>query len=184
MAMIRRTREEPGIMAEFATELALQRAVVRIRELGYERVEVYSPYPVLGATALLDLKRPPLNWWVFWFAMTGAGLAFLVQWFVNAENFPINVGGRPLFSLPAWVPVIFEMGVLAAGFTALFGLLITCGLPRLWHPAFEVEGFDRVTTDRFWVAIDWRDPLFDPVESRLQLEELDTVRVTVVEARI
>lgn len=173
--------EQPGIMAEFGTETAVQNAVVRLQERGYVGIEIYSPYPVEGATALLWQRRPLLTWIVFWFAMAGAGLAFLVQWFVNALNSPINVGGRPLFALPAWVPIIFEMGVLAAGFTAFFGLLVATGLPRLWYPTFEVPGFESASIDRFWLSIDRRDPLFDPVGSRYDLEELDPLQIQVVE---
>jgi hypothetical protein len=173
--------EQPGIMAEFATEEAVQYAVLRLRESGYVGIEIYSPYPVAGATALLGLRRPLLTWIVFWFAMAGAGLAFLVQWFVNAKNYPINGGGRPLFSLPAGVPIIFEMGVLAAGFTAFSGLLVAAGLPRLWYPTFEVPGFESASVDRFWLSIDRRDPRFDPAGSRYDLEELDPLQIRVVE---
>ncbi len=179
--MSRGGREEPGIMAEFASESAVQRAALRLSERGYGGIEIYSPYPVLGATALLGARRPLLNWVVFWSAMLGAGLAFLVQWFTNAVDYPINVGGRPLFALPAWVPIIFEIGVLTAAFVAVFGLLGTTGLPRLWHPVFEVAGFEGVTVDRFWISIDRRDPLFDPVGSRFDVEALDPLRIVVVE---
>lgn len=168
-------------MAEFATEAELQHAVVRLQGRGYVGLEIYSPYPVEGATGLLRLQRPLLTWIVFSFGVAGAGLAFLAQWFFNALNFPINVGGRPLFSLPAWVPIIFEMGVLAAGFTAFFALLVAAGLPRLWYPTFEVPGFESASIDRFWVSIDRRDPLFDPEASRYDLEELGPQRVVVVE---
>lgn len=173
--------EQPGIMAEFGSETEVQRAVVQLQEKGYEGLEIYSPYPVEGATALLLQRRPILNWVVFWFAMAAVVLAFLVQWFTNALNYPINVGGRPLFSLPAWVPIIFEMGVLAAGFTAVFGLLIATGLPRLWHPVFEVAGFEGASVDRFWISIDRRDPRFDPEGSRYDLEELEPLSIMVVE---
>lgn len=171
----------PGLMAEFATEREVQHAVLRLQERGYEGLEVYSPYPVEGETALLRQRRPILNWIVFWAALGGAGLAVLVQWFTNAVDYPINVGGRPLFSLPAWIPITFEMGVLAAGFAAFFGLLVATGLPRLWHPVFEVEGFESASVDRFWVAIDRRDPVFDPEGSRYDLEELDPLRIVAVE---
>lgn len=174
-------RGGPAIMAEFKSEEAVQRAALRLREKGYREIEIYSPYPVAGSTALLGQRRPYLNWLVFLCAMTGAALAFIVQWWANAENYPINVGGRPLFSLPAWVPIIFEMGVLAAGFTALFGMLGAVGLPRFWHPVFEVPGFERVTLDRFWISIDRGDPLFDPVGSRYDLEALEPIQVALVE---
>lgn len=173
--------EQPGIMAEFATETALQHAVVRLQALGYVGIEIYSPYPVEGATGLLGQRRPLLTWIVFWFGMTGVVLAFLTQWYTNQLNYPINVGGRPLFSFPAWVPIIFEMGVLAAGFTAFLGLFVATGLPRLWYPIFEVPGFESATVDGFWLSIDRRDPRFDPVGTRFDLEGLEPLRVRVVE---
>jgi len=172
---------EPGIMAEFGAEGELEHAVVRLRERGYTRLEIYAPYPVEGATTLLYQTRPRLNWVVFCAATAGALLALAVQWFTNAFDYPLNVGGRPLFSLPAWIPVTFELAVLAGGLAAFIGLLVSIGLPRLWHPVFEVPGFERASVDRFWVGIDRRDPRFDPERSRQELTELRPLRIEVVE---
>lgn len=179
-----RTRVEvPGLMAEFGSEGEVQHAVVWLQERGYSGLEIYSPYPVEGATALVRQRRPILNWIVFWAAVVGALLAIAVQWFTNALDYPINVGGRPLLSVPAWIPITFELAVLAGGVAAFVGLLISTGLPRLWHPVFEVPGFERASVDRFWVGIDRSDPRFDPERSRRELEELRPLRVVVVEDR-
>lgn len=181
--MIRRpgTREVPGIMAEFGSERELQHAVVRLEEWGYTRFEIYSPYPVTGETALLREERSNLNWFVLWAALAGAVLALLIQWFTNAFDYPINVGGRPLLSLPAWVPITFETAVLFGGLTAFFGLLLATGLPRLWHPVFEVQGFESASLDRFWIGIGRDDPQFDRVRTRLELEGLRPLRIVEVE---
>jgi hypothetical protein len=84
-----------------------------------------------------------------------------VQWWCNAHNYPINVGGRPLNSAPAFIPITFESAVLAASLVGFFAMLALCGLPRLSHPVFEIAGFDRASVDRFWVGIDDSDPRFD-----------------------
>lgn len=94
-------------------------------------------------------------------ALTGGGLGYLVQWWCNAVDFPIDVGSRPLDSAPAFIPITFESAVLAASVVGFVALLGTCGLPRLSHPLFEVEGFDRASVDRFWIGVDADDPRFD-----------------------
>src|SRR5690625_103788 len=173
--------ERPGLLAEFESEPEIQRAVLWLRERGYAGIEIYSPYPVEGSTGLLGSRRPILTWVVFWFAMGGATLAFILQWFFNALNYPINVGGRPLFSLPAWVPIIFETAILTGGLTAFFTFLIATGLPRLWFPTFEIKGFESFSVDRFWLSIDRRDPLFDPVRTRFDLESLGALRLVLLD---
>jgi hypothetical protein len=91
----------------------------------------------------------------------GGGVGYLVQWWCNARAFPINVGGRPLHSVPAFIPITFESAVLAASLTGFFSMLALSELPRLNHPLFEVEGFDRASVDRFFIGVDQADPRFD-----------------------
>jgi hypothetical protein len=167
-----------GILAEFSAPEPMTHAILELRQLGYRHLDAYSPYPVKEAEDALVSKRSPINWMVLPFALAGAITAFVVQWWCNGYDYPLNVGGRPLFSLPAWVPIIFEMGVLAASLSGFVILLILCGLPELSSPIFSVDGFESATNDGFWVSVDARDPAFDSGKLRVELLSLGATRVS------
>jgi hypothetical protein len=148
-----------GIMAEFDSPEALERAYDRLGRMGCTRLHTWTPYPVRGV-----IRRTwPLTvpWLMLAAGLLGGALGYFVQWWCNAVDFPINVGGRPLHSAPAFIPITFESAVLAASLTGFVALLALCGLPRLSHPVFEIDGFERATVDRFWLGIDLADPKFD-----------------------
>jgi len=146
-------------MAEFDSPDALARAYDHLRALGYERLSSFTPYPVRGVLRRLPESRVP--WLMLGAGLLGAGLGYLLEWWCNGYDYPIDVGGRPLHSVPAFIPIAFESGVLAASLTGFFAMLGFSGLPRLHHPVFEVDGFERASVDRFWIAIDDQDPSFD-----------------------
>ena len=171
----------PAVLAEFGSPDRLREAAARLRAAGYERIELYSPFPVDGAEDVLGLRRPGLPALVLACGLAGAAAALWIQWFANAWDYPLNVGGRPLLSVPAWVPVTFEIGVLAAAFGAFFGLLALAGLPRLWHPAFTAAGFESASVDGFWLAVGMDDPRYDPVRTRREVEALGPRRIAVPE---
>jgi hypothetical protein len=171
-----------GLMAEFESPEAMKHAAATLYSKGFRRMDAYAPYPVEGMDEAMGIPRSPIPRWVLGIGMLGAVLTYFVQFWVNAVDYPIVVGGRPLFSVPALVPITFELGVLSASFAAFFGLLGYARLPRLWSPEFEVEGFERATVDRYFVAIDARDPCFDWVESARELERLGALRVAELEA--
>ncbi len=148
-----------GIVAEFDAPEGLERALARLKALGYTRLRSWTPYPVRGVVTQLPESIVP--WIMLVAGLTGAGLGYLVQWWCNAQDFRLDVGGRPYNAIPSYIPIAFESGVLAssiAGFIAVLGL---SGLPRLYHPMFEVEGFERASVDRFWIGVDASDPRFD-----------------------
>src|SRR5947209_15157580 len=102
-------------------------------------------------------------------AAIGRAAAYLILWSTNAHDYPLAVGGRPLNSLPAHIPIMFETTVLFGASAAFFAILFLSGMPRLHHPIMEVEGYERVMVDRFWITIDARDAAFDPtIRERLQ----------------
>jgi Protein of unknown function (DUF3341) len=148
-----------GLVAEFDAPEGFERAFVRLRELGYTRVETWTPYPVRGVVALLP--ESPVPWIMLASGLLGAALAYLVQWWCSAYDYRLDVGGRPYDSLPAYVPITFETGVLFAAVSGFFAILILSGLPRLYHPMFELAGFGRAAVDRFFLAVDTSDPHFD-----------------------
>lgn len=165
-----------GLMAEFDSPDALIAALTRLRELGYTRLDAYTPYPVRAIEPLVLTRRSKIPLFMLVAALTGAGLAYLVQWWTQAVDFPWNVGGRPLNSAPAFIPIAFETAVLFAGVTGMLMFFVFARLPRLYDPVFEVDGFDRTTIDRFWIAIDQTDPSFD-LAVRRELEAKGAIRI-------
>jgi len=148
-----------GIVAEFDAPEGLERALSRLKALGYTRLRSWTPYPVRGVVTQLPESIVP--WIMLAAGLAGAGLGYLVQWWCNAYDYRLDVGGRPYNSIPAYIPIAFESGVLAACIAGFLSILGLSGLPRLYHPMFEVEGFERASVDRFWIGVDARDPRFD-----------------------
>ena len=154
-----------GIVAEFAEPEGLERAFLRLKAIGCTRLESWTPYPVRGVVTRLPESIVP--WLMLAAGLTGAALAYLLQWWCNAYDYPLNVGGRPLNAIPAYIPISFESGVLAASLTGFLAILMLSGLPRLHHPLFEIDGFERASVDRFWIGVDASDPSFGDQVQRL-----------------
>jgi hypothetical protein len=150
-----------GLLAEFEAPDAMLETLRALRALGYRRLDAYSPFPVPGAEDALGLGRSRLPRAVFLGGALGLVWSYWLQWFLNAAVYPVNDGGRPAHAPPAFIPATFETTILFAAFAAFFGVLLLSRLPRLWHPVFEVEGFERAAIDRFFVGVDARDPSFD-----------------------
>jgi hypothetical protein len=161
-----------GLLAELRTPEEMVAAIVELRRRGYREIDAFSPYPVKGAEEALGLPRSRLDWIVFPIAMLGAALAYLLQWWCNAYDYPLNVGGRPPNSAPAFIPITFEMGVLSAAVSGCIAFLVLCRLPELYAPVFDVDGFRRAGIDRFWVGVDDRDPQYNEVQLRRDLADV------------
>ena len=156
------------LMAEFAATDAVLAAIADLRERRLEALDVYSPYPVREIEAALAIPRSRIPYWAGAAAVLGGTGAYGLQWWMNAYNYPLDVGGRPPHMPAAFVPITFEMAVLAASFTAFLAVLTFAGLPRLWHPVFETEGFESASIDRFWLSAELpRDAAPDDVETAL-----------------
>lgn len=168
-----------GLMADFETGDALLGAVRELKGLGYGRLETYTPYPMPDVDVALGRKRPTIPWFVLAAGLTGVAVALLVMWWTNAVDYPLDVGGRPLNSFPADVPIMFETAILFASATAFALPLVLSGLPRLYHPVFEVPGFERASIDRYFLAVDRADPAFDP-DVEETLASLGALRVQKV----
>lgn len=149
------------IVAELDSADGLLEAVRRTRELGYRRVEAFTPFLVPELDVALGLRRTRLPRIVFAAGLSGLLVGLAIQWWTNAIDYPLNVGGRPLFSLPANVPIVFETTVLFAALASFAGVLLGARLPRLHDPIFDLPGFERTSVDRFWVVIDDVAPLTD-----------------------
>ena len=169
-----------GAMAEFESAEALLAAVRRARAAGYRRIEAYAPFPVEGLAEAIGFagNRVPL------FALLG-GVAggvggYLMQWYSAVLSYPINVGGRPLHSWPAYIIITFELTILVASLSAVFGLLALCGLPMPYHPTFNVPRFAQASRNRFFLCIESTDPLFDYDKTCEFLETLEPREVSEV----
>lgn len=169
-----------GLAAEFASADAILAAVRALRETGYRAIATYTPFPIDELDQALSLPRSRLPMVVFAGGVAGAVLSYWIQWYANAWAYPLVVGGRPLNAIPAFIPATFEGTVLGAALAGFVGLLLRLRLPALWHPMFEVEGFESATDDHYWVALDRDDPQFDPVLARRDLEKLSPIRIVPV----
>jgi hypothetical protein len=170
-----------GFLAEFDGPVELVAAAARAYAHGYRRIEAYSPYPVEGASEALGDRRNHLPLVTLVGGIVGGGGAYFLQYWTSMVSYPINVGGRPLHSWPSFVPIAFETAILCAAFAAVIGMVIACGLPRLYHPVFNVPAFQHTTRDGFFLCIEARDRQFDPDGTKQFLETLNARAVTEVE---
>lgn len=168
------TRRPPvyGLLAEFNDPTELIAAIRRTREAGYEYFDAYTPFPIHEVFEALGIHRNILPWLVLCGGIVGACIGIGLQYWTSVLDYPINVGGRPQFSLPAFLPIIFECTVLVAAFVAVLGMLALNGLPMPYHPVFNVARFAAASRDRFFICIEARDPLFERDETRRFLERL------------
>jgi hypothetical protein len=150
-----------GLLAEFASIEELIEAVRAVRREGYTRLDAYTPAPVEELAEELGFHRSRLPWVVFAGGLTGCVGGFLMQHYCAAISYPLNIGGRPLFSWPAWIPITFEMTVLVGAITAILAMLGMNGLPQPYHPLFNVERFACASKDRVFLCVEARDPKFD-----------------------
>jgi hypothetical protein len=141
------------VLGGFSEPEKLLIAAKRMRETAKGEVETYTPYPVHGVDEALALKKSIVPKMVGTAALCGVIGGYLLLWWCSTVAYPINVGGRPLHSAPAFIPITFECGVLLSALTAFFGTLAYMGYPRLYHPVFESAGFRRASVDRFWVSV-------------------------------
>lgn len=146
------------VLGEFQEEAALCAAARRLRELGFGGLDAHSPVPIHGVDEALGLKRSPVPLIGLVGMLLGGGGAYLMQWWMNAVDYSINVGGRPPQSAPAFVPVTFESAVLLASVFIVGGLFALAGFPRLHHPVFEVEAFRTACVDGFWLSAEVEAP--------------------------
>jgi hypothetical protein len=171
-----------GVVAEFETAEQLIQAAEKTRSAGYRRFEAYAPFPVEGLSEAMALKRNAVPLITLIGGLVGGLGGFFFQYWVSAMAYPLNIGGRPYNSWPAFIPVTFELTVLGAALSAVFGMLALNGLPRPHHPLFNVHRFSKhATSDRFFLCIEARDPKFHLADSARFLQGLHAAHVSEVE---
>jgi hypothetical protein len=177
-------RERPlpyGLLAEFATPAAVLRAAQKLREEGYRRWEVYSPYPVHGMDKATGRKNSPVGWFAFGGGVAGCALGMLMVWYMNAFDYRLPVGGKPAFSPFSALPPSFELTILLGAFGTVLGLLVLTGLPRWYHPLLKHRRFKRATHDRFFIVVECADPRFQEAALRRTFEALGGEPIELVE---
>lgn len=170
-----------GLVAEFTTTEALLTAAGRTRAAGYRQVDAYTPLPIEGLAEALGFGHTRLPEAVLLGGILGGAVGYLMQFYLTAVDYPLNVGGRPLHSWPAFIPVTFEMAILGASLAAVLGMLWLNQLPMPYHPLFNVPEFGLASRDRFFLCIEAQDPKFDLMATRRFLESLNPTRISVVE---
>lgn len=156
-----------GTLFEFSSPEAIIAAATALHGMGFSRLEAYTPFPIPELDEKLALRRTRIPRAVFVAASFGCALAFAIIWFTNAVDYPLDVGGRPLDSFPADIPIMFETTVLLGSLTSFVLVFLLSGMPRLHHPVFDVEGFESATIDRFWLGIDDPQPVSETVRERM-----------------
>lgn len=151
-----------GILAEFAEPEPLLAASRGVYAAGYRQLDAFTPFPVEGLADAIGFRTDRVALFTLLGGIAGGALAFAMQWYCNVVGYPIDIGGRPMFSWPAFIPVTFELTVLGAALTAAFAMLALNRLPKPWHPAFNLSSFARASRDRFFLCVLARDPLYNP----------------------
>jgi len=170
-----------GLLAEFEQPEPLREAARRAYEAGYRNMDAYSPFPIEGLAETLGNKPSKLPLLVFWGGVVGAVGGFGIQYLGMAVFYPYNVGGKPLNSWPAFIPITFETTVLLAALTAVIAMIVLNGLPQPYHPVFNAPNFAAASQDKFFLCLEAVDPQFNPAETRQFLEGLQPLTVTEVE---
>lgn len=169
-----------GLLAEYESPDALIAAAAKVRDKGFEQWDTFSPFPVHGIDQAMGIKRTRLPWIVLCAGMTGTTTAVLVQWWMNAVDYPWIVSGKPFWSIPANVPVAFELTVLFAALTTFFSMLLLNGLPKLSSPLDRVRRFARASDDRFFLLIEAADPKYDDRSTETLLKDSGATAIEVV----
>ncbi len=170
-----------GLVAEFPSSAALLRAIERSRAEGYEVMDAFSPYPIEEISEALGHHHSRLPLLVLIGATLGGLAGFGLQYWTSVIDYPLNVGGRPLNSIIAFLPVIFECTILFGALTAVFGMLALNGLPRPHHPVFNSSRFALASQGAFFLAIEARDPTFSISATPELMVELGASHVEVVD---
>lgn len=161
-----------GLLAEFHDPDALVRAARKARAAGYTKMDAYSPFPIEGLSEAIGFRQTRLPVLVLLGGLAGCGGGFALQYYASVHGYALNIGGRPLNSWPAFIPVSFELTILVAAFAAVLGMLALNRLPQPYHPLFHSDRFKLASRDRFFLCIEADDPRFDRGATRKFLESL------------
>jgi hypothetical protein len=170
-----------AVMGEFSDPHELVHAGRKIREMGYTKLDAMTPFPVHGIDEAIGIPYSKLGWIVICIGLCGTLTAELLIWWCGAINYPLVIGGKPLFDFSFTIPIAFELTVLFSAFASFLGMWAMNGLPRFYHPSSNYKNAHRATDDRFLLVIEADDPKFDPQKSAEHLRSVGAEEVEVVE---
>ena len=170
-----------GVLAEFDNPAAALHAAEKVRDAGFTRWDVFTPYAIHGMDKAMGIKNSKVGWFTFLGGVSGYTLGMLMIWYMNANDYAVVVGGKPMFSPIHAFPPSYEMTILLGAFGSLFGMLFLNRLPRLYHPLLKNRRFAAVTHDKFFLVIECGDPKYAEVETRKLLEGTGSKHIELVE---
>ncbi|HET6251239.1 MAG TPA: DUF3341 domain-containing protein [Tepidisphaeraceae bacterium] len=170
-----------GVLAEYKDVDAIMKAAHGVRNAGFTRWDIHSPFPIHGIDAAMGIKPTILPWLVLGAGLTGCAGGLILQWYCNAFDYQFLTSGKPFWSLPANIPIIFECTVLLSALTAAFGMLALNQLPMHYNPLLKSDRFRRATSDRFFVVIDASDPKFEEADTTALLDRLGAMAIERIE---
>jgi hypothetical protein len=168
-----------GVLAEFDSPEMLKAAARKARDAGYRRLDAFTPFPVEGLDRILRLPKPNISWAGLIGGFAGGGFALLMQCYVNYD-FPLNVGGRPLYAISAFAVVMFELTILFSALSMIIVMLWQNGLPRLNYPLFGARRFHLASKDRFFLCVGANDGEFDEEQTSAFLHRIGASSVELV----
>ncbi len=180
MILQRKQADVYGIAAEFDNPTALVKATKAVYEEGYRDMDAYTPFPIEEVIEALPHKTNWVPYLVLAGGITGLIAGYGLQYYAAVISYPLNVAGRPLNSWPAYIPPTFEMTILFAALTAVFGMLALNGFPRPYHPIFNTPRFDLASQEKFFLCVESTDPKFDKEKTKAFLETLQPRTVSEV----
>ena len=181
--MIKKKPRPPiyGLMAEFEDPTSVVAAAERVHTEGYRRIDAFSPYPIEALSEAIGVHSTRMPLIVLIGGILGGLAGYLLQYYVHVIDYPLNVGGKPFHSWPAFIPITFECVILGAALGAVFGMLALNGLPEPYHPVFNAPNFALASRDRFFLLIEATDPKFDREATASFMKSLGAREVTDVE---
>ena len=169
-----------GLLAEFETPTQLVEAAKAAYAAGYRKMDAYSPFPIEEASEAIGFHKTRVPLIVLLGGLLGGASAYALQYWINCISYPLNIAGRPWHSWPAFIIPTFEMTILFAGLSGVFGMFALNGLPMPYHPLFNVDRFAAVTRDRFFLCVEAADPKFDLVGTQQFMESLTPLSIAEV----
>ena len=170
-----------GILAQFDTAASVLHAAEKVRDAGFRRWDVYTPFPIHGMDDAMGLKNSKVGWFSFIGGATGYTTGMVMIWWMNQVNYPIPIGGKPMFSPFGAFPPSYELTILLGAFGAIFGMLFLNRLPRLHHPLLKHKRFAAATHDKYFIVIECDDRKYSETETRKLLEGLGSAHIEMVE---
>jgi hypothetical protein len=170
-----------GIIAEFDNTSSVLHAAEKVRKAGFRKWDVFTPFPIHGMDKAMGMKNSKVGWFSFLGGVTGYTTGMLMIWWMNAVDYKIVVGGKPMFSPYGAFPPSYELTILFGSFGAILGMLFLNRLPRLHHPLLKHKRFALVTHDKFCVVIETSDPKYSETETRKLLESAGSKHIELVE---